>query len=76
MVKNPPASAGGTVSLDLQGPLEKEVEPHSSILAWRLPWIVQGVVKESYATEHSKRQKRYKASVFHNPLSITSSTSV
>ena len=26
-------------SLDLEDPLEKEIAIHSSILAWRIPWI-------------------------------------
>ena len=25
-------------SLDLDGPLEKEIATHSSILAWEIPW--------------------------------------
>ena len=42
MVKNPPANAGdsrGAVrSLGWEDPLEKEMETHSSIPAWRIPW--------------------------------------
>ena len=26
-------------SLDWEGPLEKEMATHSSILAWRIPWM-------------------------------------
>ena len=26
-------------SLSLEGPLEKEMAPHSSILSWKIPWI-------------------------------------
>ena len=26
-------------SLGQEGPLEKEMAPHSSILAWRIPWM-------------------------------------
>ena len=42
MVKNPPANAGdsrGAVrSLGWEDALEKEMETHSSIPAWRIPW--------------------------------------
>ena len=47
-------------SLGQEGPLEKEMAAHSSILAWEIPWTeemvgsrswVQGVVKESDMTE-------------------------
>ena len=41
-VKNPPANAGDVEmqarSLGWEDPLEKETAPHSSILAWRIPW--------------------------------------
>ena len=41
VVKNPPASAGDTEmrvpSLGQEGPLEKEMVTHSSILIWRIP---------------------------------------
>ena len=39
MVKNPPIVEGTCVrSLDWEDPLEKGMAPHSSILAWRIPW--------------------------------------
>ena len=38
-VKNPPAMQETRVrSLGWEGPLEKEMATHSSILAWRIPW--------------------------------------
>ena len=38
MVKRLPVSAGDQVpSLGQEGPLEKEMATHSSILAWRIP---------------------------------------
>jgi len=38
--KNPPAMQETRVrSLGLEDPLEKEMATHSSILAWRIPWI-------------------------------------
>ena len=37
--KNPPAVQETQVrSLGWEDPLEKEIAPHSSILAWRIPW--------------------------------------
>ena len=39
MVKNPPAVQEIQVqSLGQEDPLEKEMETHSSILAWEIPW--------------------------------------
>ena len=39
MVKNLPAMQETQVrSLGQEDPLEKEMAPHSSILAWRIPW--------------------------------------
>ena len=46
MVKNLPAMWETWVqSLDWEGPLEKGMATHSSILAWRIPWTVRGVAK-------------------------------
>ena len=40
MVKNLPAMQETLVqSLDQEGPLEKEMTTHSSILAWEIPWM-------------------------------------
>ena len=40
MVKNSPAMQETWVqSLGLEDPLEKEMAIHSSILAWRIPWL-------------------------------------
>ena len=40
MVNNLPAMQKNQVqSLGWEDPLEKEMAPHSSILAWRIPWI-------------------------------------
>ena len=39
MVKNLPAMQKTQVqSLGQEGPLQKEIATHSSILAWRIPW--------------------------------------
>ena len=66
VVKNPSADAGDALaqetrvpSLSREDPLEKEMAPHSSTLAWEIPWTEepggcspQGH-KESDTTEHS-----------------------
>ena len=40
VVKNLPANAGDAgVILDQEDPLEKEMATHSSVLAWRIPWM-------------------------------------
>ena len=42
MVKNPPAMQETRVqSLGQEDLLEKEMETHSSILAWKIPWTVE-----------------------------------
>ena len=39
MVKNSlPVQETGAQSLGQEDPLEKEIEIHSSILAWKIPW--------------------------------------
>ena len=39
VVKNPPANAGDLGLIPgWEGPLEKGMTAHSSILAWRIPW--------------------------------------
>ena len=41
LVKNPPAMQEACVrSLGWEDPLEEGKDTHSSILAWRIPWIV------------------------------------
>ena len=57
MVKNLPAMQETCVrSLSQEDPLEKEIGTHSSILAWRIPWIeepgrLQFVGSQSDTTE-------------------------
>ena len=46
VVKNPPANAGDVRDVGLiprEDPLEKGMATHSSILAWRIPWIEEPV---------------------------------
>ena len=46
IVKNPPAMKETWVrSLGQEDPLEEEMETHSSILAWKMPWTVHGATK-------------------------------
>ena len=46
LVKNPPAMRETWVqSLGWEDPLEKGKVTHSSILAWRIPWTIYGLVK-------------------------------
>ena len=46
LVKNPPAMQETPVQfLGWEDPLEKEKATHCSILAWRIPWTVHGVIK-------------------------------
>ena len=43
-VKDLPAIQGTRVnSLGWEGPLEKEIAIHSSILAWRIPWTEESL---------------------------------
>ena len=37
-VKNPPANSGDIRDMGWEDPLEKGMETHSSILAWRISW--------------------------------------
>ena len=50
------ASACNVGDLGLEDPLEKEMATHSSVLAWKIPWMeetgrLQGGHKESDTTE-------------------------
>ena len=55
MVKNPPANAGEETpktwvqSLSWADPLQEEMATHSSILAWKIPWIKEtGRLKSTF----------------------------
>ena len=56
MVKNLPAAQGIWVRfLGGEDPLEKEMAPHSSMLAWRIPWTeepgqLQSMVSQEWDT--------------------------
>ena len=61
MVKNPPAMWENWVgSLGEENPLEKEMATHSSILAWRIPWI-----EEPGGLQYMGLQSRTRLSNFH-----------
>ena len=52
MGKNPPASVGTQEmrvrSLDQEDALEEEMETHSSILAWRIPWTEEPAINSPW----------------------------
>ena len=65
MVKNLPATQETWVQLlGWEGPLEKEIATHSSVLVWRIPWTEEpgGYSpwghKESDMTKHRKLKNR------------------
>ena len=43
VVENPPAMWETWASLGWEDPLEMGKAPHSSILAWRIPWMLQSM---------------------------------
>ena len=48
MVKSlPEAQETGVPSLGQDDPLEKEMATHSSILAWKIPWMEEPAVLQS-----------------------------
>ena len=57
MVKNPPTNAGDSRdmrwigSLGREDPLEKEMDTHSSILAWEIPWTEKPAGLQSMGSE-------------------------
>ena len=55
VVKNPPVSAGGIRDVGSipgsEDPLEEEMATHSSILAWRIPWIEEPGGLQSMASQ-------------------------
>ena len=57
VVKNPPANAGKVYLISGSGnPLEKEMATHSSILAWRIPWIGESCVLQSMGSQKGRTQ--------------------
>ena len=65
MVKNPPASARGTVQ-SREDALEKEMATHSSIFAWGIPWTEESGSPQGHkrvghdlATKQPQKEKFY-----------------
>ena len=57
MVKNLlPMQETQVRSLGREDPLEKEMATHSSILAWRIPWIEEPSGSQSMGSQKSQTQ--------------------
>ena len=70
-LKNLPAMQEIQVqSLGQQDPLEKGMAPHSSILAWRIPWTEVGY--GPWGPKKLDMTKRLTLSLFHSSLSWSS----
>ena len=55
MVKSLPAMWEAWVqSLDWEDPLEKEMATHSSILAWKIPWMEEPCGQQSMRSQQSR----------------------
>ena len=68
VVKNPPANAG-----DLGSNLEKGVAPHSSILAWKIPWTEEPRGLQSMGLQrvgHDGRTDRYTHTHTHTQILV------
>ena len=60
-VKNLPAmQETWAQSLGREDPLEKEMAPHSSILAWRIPWMAEPGGLQSMGSQESDITQRLK----------------
>ena len=58
MVKNPPTVQQTQVpSLGQEDPLEKEMATHSSILAWKSPWMEQPGGLKSMRSQRSRHDR-------------------
>ena len=59
MVKSPPAMQETQVqSLGLEDSLEEEMETHSSILAWEIPWTGIPYSPTRLSDEHTKTKEK------------------
>ena len=67
MIKNPLAMEMQVQFLDREDPLEKEMATHSSILAWRIPWI-----EEPCGLQFMGRKSRTRLSNFTSPPYVVS----
>ena len=58
-VKNLPAMQETRIgSLGQEGPLEKGLAPHSSILAWRIPWTEASGLRSVLGVTESDKTER------------------
>ena len=65
MVKNPPAMRETQVrSLGQEDPLEKGMATHSSILAWRIPWIEEPSGPQSMVSDTTEGLSLHLISLF------------
>ena len=57
MVKKPPAMwETWVLSLDQEEPLKEDMETHSSLLAWRIPWAEEPGELQSMGSQRSGRE--------------------
>ena len=73
MVKNLPAKQEMQVwSLGWEDPLKKEMETHSSILAWRIPWTEEAGGLQSMGSQRvrhnlvTKQQQELRVGIYAN----------
>ena len=55
-------------SLVLEGPLEKEMATHSSILAWRIPWTEERGRLQSMGPQESDLTQRLNHHRYHKNI--------
>ena len=71
MVNNLPAMLGTQVrSLTGEGPLEKGMATHFSILAWKIPWIEESHGLQSIGLQESDTAEMTEYALFYNVILI------
>ena len=63
VVTNPPANAGGTRDVGWEGPLEKGMTAHSSVLAWSTPQREESGGLRSMGSQRVRRSRAH--TIFH-----------
>ena len=72
MVKNLPASLETQVwSLDWEDPLEEEMETHSRLLAWKIPWTEEPGGLQSMGSQRAGHDRAHLATLTHMLQSST-----
>ena len=61
-------------SLGQEGPLEKEMATHSSILAWRIPWMEDPGGLQSMGSQSQTRLSDFTHSLTHTLVCLRKST--